>query len=73
MENNEVIKINGIDLKDRLIICCDCGDEFVFSSSEQKYYYSKFLSIPRRCERCRMISKLRHLPLAYELNNSENE
>jgi CxxC-x17-CxxC domain-containing protein len=38
---------------DRSLTCADCGQEFVFSASEQQFYADRGFSDPRRCSNCR--------------------
>lgn len=38
---------------DKLINCCDCSAEFVFTLREQDFYASKQLNDPKRCRPCR--------------------
>jgi DNA-directed RNA polymerase subunit RPC12/RpoP len=40
-------------IKDRTIVCADCGREFTFTIGEQRYFQSKSLTTPRRCPQCR--------------------
>ena len=42
---------------DRTITCADCGQEFVFSASEQQFYADRGFSDPRRCPSCRAARK----------------
>ncbi|MDO9534120.1 MAG: zinc-ribbon domain containing protein [Bacillota bacterium] len=43
---------------DKNLSCRDCGNEFVFSASEQEFYASKgFENEPSRCSSCREINK----------------
>lgn len=43
---------------DRMLRCRECGDEFVFSASEQAFYASKGLAHdPARCASCRAIAR----------------
>ena len=43
---------------DQVIVCADCGDEFVFSSADQEFYAEKgFSSPPKRCRNCRQVRK----------------
>lgn len=45
-------------LTDKVISCKDCGKEFVFSVSEQKFYEEKgFTNEPARCPECRAAKK----------------
>jgi CxxC-x17-CxxC domain-containing protein len=40
--------------EDKTIICADCGQEFIFTVSEQEFFEEKgFASDPRRCKACR--------------------
>ena len=34
--------------KKKKIVCCDCGESFLFSGGEQKYYEERKLSEPKR-------------------------
>lgn len=38
---------------DKTLTCADCGQGFVFSSSEQEFYANRQFSDPRRCPTCR--------------------
>ena len=39
---------------DKVLVCRDCGREFVFSAGEQEFYQSRGLQHePRRCPDCR--------------------
>jgi CxxC-x17-CxxC domain-containing protein len=42
---------------DRNLTCADCGQEFVFSASEQQFYADRQYSDPRRCPSCRASRK----------------
>ncbi len=39
--------------KDKLIVCKDCGKEFVFPVRDQEFYAEKGFSEPARCKECR--------------------
>lgn len=41
--------------------CQDCGEEFVFSERDQKFYEEKGFLPPKRCRFCRNARKERHL------------
>ena len=44
--------------EDRNITCADCGQEFVFTASEQAVYAEKgFTDAPKRCKACRQARK----------------
>jgi len=43
---------------DKTLVCKDCGEEFVFSASEQEFYAEKgFTNEPGRCPQCRAARK----------------
>ncbi len=45
-------------LEDKYIVCKDCGNEFLFSVSEQEFYAEKgFENEPGRCPACRKARK----------------
>ncbi|ARP50336.1 MULTISPECIES: zinc-ribbon domain containing protein [Caproicibacterium] len=40
--------------EDKVLICKDCGKEFVFTAAEQEFYAAKgFTNEPKRCKECR--------------------
>jgi len=44
--------------QDKTIICKDCGEEFVFTASEQEFFAEKgFTNEPTRCKSCRVARK----------------
>lgn len=44
--------------KDRYLTCRDCGEEFLFSVSEQEFFAEKgFTNDPGRCPQCRAARK----------------
>jgi CxxC-x17-CxxC domain-containing protein len=42
---------------DKNLTCADCGQEFVFTGSEQDFYAQRGFSEPRRCPSCRASRK----------------
>lgn len=43
-----------IELKDLRLICKDCGESFIFSVLDQKFYAKQgFTNAPARCKKCR--------------------
>jgi CxxC-x17-CxxC domain-containing protein len=39
---------------DRILICIDCGAEFVFTAGEQVFFHDKqFVNDPKRCKQCK--------------------
>jgi CxxC-x17-CxxC domain-containing protein len=45
-------------LTDRLLVCRDCGQEFVFTVGEQVFYENRgFTSAPSHCPACRAARK----------------
>jgi CxxC-x17-CxxC domain-containing protein len=47
-------------MEDRVLVCKDCGNEFVFTVGEQEFYAEKgFQNEPARCKDCRSAKKER--------------
>ena len=44
-------------MKDKIIICIDCSQEFAWTVDEQEYFKSKGLLAPKRCMICRAAFK----------------
>ena len=43
-----------MEFADRLLICSDCGGEFVFTAGEQLFFFDKqFKNDPKRCKPCK--------------------
>jgi len=38
---------------DLMLQCSDCGQEFVFTASEQQFFHERGYSTPKRCKSCR--------------------
>jgi CxxC-x17-CxxC domain-containing protein len=50
--------LGGIELADKVLACRDCGQEFVFTESEQQFFAEKgFTNEPSRCLDCRRSRK----------------
>ena len=49
--------IDEIELVDKVLTCLDCGRGFTFTSGEQRYFWAKGLSEPKRCKQCRVLRK----------------
>ncbi len=44
--------------EDRTLACADCGEDFVFTASEQEFYREKgYDNDPKRCVKCRQQRK----------------
>ncbi len=44
----------GMDFVDRILICTDCGGEFIFTAGEQLFFLDKqFKNDPKRCKPCK--------------------
>lgn len=47
-----------MDHQDKVLVCRDCGKEFLFSAGEQAFYAEKgFQNEPTRCRNCRAARK----------------
>ncbi|MBU3114502.1 zinc-ribbon domain-containing protein [Clostridium lacusfryxellense] len=45
-------------MADKILVCSDCGKEFVFTEGEQEFYKEKgFENEPKRCPDCRRLRK----------------
>jgi len=44
-------------MADQVITCTDCGQDFVFTESEQAFYADRGFTTPRRCAACRAAKK----------------
>ena len=45
--------INIWKLRDKPLQCLDCGADFTFAIGEQRFFFNKGLSQPKRCPQCR--------------------
>lgn len=45
------------ELKEKVLVCKDCGEEFVFTAGEQSFYIEKGFAEPKRCRECREARK----------------
>ena len=49
------------EVRDRLMACQDCGENFVWSADEQEFFAQKgFTDPPKRCAECRRQKKARY-------------
>ena len=47
-----------VQFEDQYLQCVDCGEEFIFTASEQQFYQDKGLTnAPTRCRACREARK----------------
>jgi CxxC-x17-CxxC domain-containing protein len=42
---------------DKILVCADCNEQFVFTASEQDFYAQRGFSDPKRCAGCRSARK----------------
>jgi CxxC-x17-CxxC domain-containing protein len=42
---------------DKILVCADCSQQFVFTASEQDFYAQRGFSEPKRCGACRTARK----------------
>ena len=43
------VTFNGAELEDKTLVCKDCGDKFIWTEGEQKFFIDKGLqNIPKR-------------------------
>jgi len=41
------------EFRDQTLTCCECGQGFLFSAGEVRFFKSKNLIWPKRCTECR--------------------
>ena len=74
MDKEEITIVDKIDFVDEELTCLDCGREFAFTPGEQRYFWAKGLSEPKRCKPCRMLRKRSLVSIMEEHNeNSKKE
>ena len=44
-------------MKDKTLVCADCGKEFTFTAGEQEFFASKGFTEPKKCKECREAAK----------------
>lgn len=37
----------------KVLVCQDCGEEFIFTENDQRFYAEKGFKEPKRCKACR--------------------
>ena len=42
---------------DKILVCADCSEQFIFTASEQDFYAQRGFSEPKRCASCRNARK----------------
>lgn len=47
-------------MEDKKIKCQDCGEDFVFTVNDQRFYAEKGFNEPKRCKFCRANKKDRY-------------
>lgn len=45
--------MDEVSFQDKLIVCCDCQEEFLLTTGEAEFFHDKGLKEPRRCPECR--------------------
>ena len=56
--NEEVVTGGAEEFVDETLVCKECGNEFVFTAGEQKFYQEKgFTNKPKSCKACRDAKK----------------
>ena len=46
-----------MEFVDRILVCRECGREFIFTAGEQQFYKEKGFHDPTRCPECRAARK----------------
>jgi hypothetical protein len=45
--------VNQHDTGGESLVCVDCGEDFIFTGGERRFYDERGLTTPRRCPACR--------------------
>ncbi len=64
--------VDRIEFIDKQLTCLDCGREFTFASGEQRYFWAKGLSEPKRCKPCSVLRKRSLVSIMEEHNGSNS-
>ncbi len=68
---NSCVRRLGMLVADRTITCRDCGQPFVFTEGEQRFYAERELSHePQRCASCRALAKQSRRPANREYHSA---
>ena len=65
--------MENLDFTDKKFTCADCEREFIFTAGEQKFFWSKKLSIPKRCKACRVLRKRSLISVEEDQGNRRGE
>lgn len=44
-------------MEDKTLICKECGEEFILTADNQRWYAEKGFNEPKRCKSCRKLRK----------------
>jgi hypothetical protein len=64
--------LDKTDFGDKVLTCLDCGREFTFTTGEQRYFWAKGLSEPKRCKPCRMLRRRSLMTIRRDDHNESN-
>ena len=57
-EEVRIGEVTGDEFVDETLVCKECGNEFVFTAGEQRFYKEKgFMNKPKSCKACRDAKK----------------
>jgi len=54
---------------EKTLTCADCGQDFIFTEGEQRYFWSKGLAEPKRCKQCRVLRRRSIVTILKEEHN----
>lgn len=63
--------MNVVEFTEKKLTCADCGQDFIFTEGERRYFWSKGLAEPKRCKPCRIIRR-RSIVSIQEEHNEHN-
>ncbi len=57
-QDENISTVEEVEYVDETLVCKDCGNEFVFTAGEQRFYAEKgFQNKPKACKACRDAKK----------------
>ena len=56
----------------KTLTCADCGQDFIFTEGEQRYFWSKGLAEPKRCKPCRVVRRKSLISIMKEEDHNDH-
>ena len=66
------VRTTKVIFADKPLTCADCGQGFIFTEGEQRYFWSKGLAEPKRCKPCRIIRRKSLISIMKEEDHNDH-